>query len=342
MADRIIVVGVRRGNERVPASEIHQMCGRAGRKHGGSTCKADLIVEEEEYEEIACEMEGDGSFNISSQFDSPESTAFHLLPEICRKEVRTIEDAEAWYSKSLGAFQGKNSRIDKSIDVLLKAEAIIKTSHGFMATKLGQIASKMYFHPLDVKDWKDNFGQVFEMGLECDDVAVAWALGGTSITRSSGDFGQHWYVVGECKSGLPLGLEMRDGTTITVTLWWSALSGIPVGKMRNHVMAMRDDFERIRGVLTSIDCEVTKWGMIDFFIELGRRIRRGIPSHLVELCNLPNISKSRAEYLYNMGVQDVSGVREFLSEMTEEVDESFAQALKDIANGVRRAVYKKV
>jgi replicative superfamily II helicase len=337
MADRVIVVGVKRGNERISVSEIQQMFGRAGRKHGGNACKAELIVEDDEYDEVLCGMESDGSFDIHSHFESEEKIAFHLLPEICEKSVRTFEDAQAWYSKSLGAFQGKKAKIEKSVDMLLDAGAIVKTPHGFLPTKLGQIASKMYFHPLDVRDWKDNFSRVFEMGLECDDVAVAWALGNTSVMRVSGDFGKYWHVVGECKNGMPPGLEMREGTVITITLWWGALSGVPVGKMRNHVITMRDDFERIRGVLTNIDCEITRWDMVDFFIELERRIKRGIPSYLAELCNLPNISKNRAEYLYNMGVRDAEGIKESLINIEGEVDENFAQALKDIANGVRQA-----
>ena len=36
MADRVIVAGMRRGRSLVPVSEIKQMVGRAGRKHGGS------------------------------------------------------------------------------------------------------------------------------------------------------------------------------------------------------------------------------------------------------------------------------------------------------------------
>ncbi len=35
MADKVIVVGAKRGNERVPSSEIMQMIGRAGRRHDG-------------------------------------------------------------------------------------------------------------------------------------------------------------------------------------------------------------------------------------------------------------------------------------------------------------------
>lgn len=338
MADRVIIVGVKRGNERVSTSELQQMLGRAGRRHGGSTCKAELIIEDDEYDEVVLEMKGDGSFDIRSQFDSAESLSFHLLPEICRKELRTLDDVRAWYSRSFGAFQGKRAKIEKSIEILLEAEAIIETPHGFLATKLGQIASRMYFHPIDVKDWKDNFGTIFEMGLECDDVAVSWALGNTSVTRASGDFGKYWHVVSECRGNLPPGLDMREGTTITVTLWWSALSGAPVGKMKNHVIAMRDDFERIRTVLCNIDSEITRWDKVDFFMELARRIRRGIPAHLADLCGLPNISKNRAEYLYNIGIRDVEGIRDSLSDIESEVDERFAQALKDIANGVCRKI----
>ena len=45
MADRVIVVGARRGGHRVPAAEIRQMVGRAGRKHHEEVCHADIVLD---------------------------------------------------------------------------------------------------------------------------------------------------------------------------------------------------------------------------------------------------------------------------------------------------------
>lgn len=334
MADRVIVVGVRRGKENLPISEITQMVGRAGRSHDNRSCRADIIVEEDAFDNLKASMESNENMIVRSSLNSVDELAFHILPEICDGGVRNIVDAEKWYSKSLGAFQGKKPKLEKVLNKLMESEAIKETPVGFMATDLGLISSRLYFHPGDVRAWRDNFSTIFRMGLEHDDLAVAWALGSVPCTRASGDFDKYWYVVGECKGNMPLGLEIAEGTSITITLWWSAIGGPAVGKMRNQMLGMRDNFGRIYHALVGIDQNMAHWEMKDFFDDLLVRIRRGIPSTLSDLCKLPGITKNRAAYLYNMGVRDADGIKDVINSL-DDIDEGFIQTLRSIANGVR-------
>jgi replicative superfamily II helicase len=336
MADRVIVVGVRRGKERIQISEITQMVGRAGRTHDGRSCRADIIVEEDDFEDVRLGMESNDSLIVCSSLSSVDELSFHILPEICNNNIKNVMDAEKWYSMSFGAFQGKKPKFDKVFAVLKLFEAIRITPVGFMATDLGLISSRLYFHPGDVMAWRDNFGTIFKMGLERDDLAIAWALGNVPHTRISGDFGKHWYVVGECKGNMPLGLEIVEGTSITITLWWSAIGGPSVGKMRNQMLGMRDNFGRIYHALVGIDQNIMHWGMKEFFDDLLVRVNKGIPSVLAELCKLPGITKNRAAYLYNMGVRDVEGIKDVINSLDDDIDEGFVQALRNIANGIHR------
>ncbi|MEI7943072.1 MAG: hypothetical protein WCH76_07955, partial [Candidatus Riflemargulisbacteria bacterium] len=278
MADKVIVVGAKRWNERVPSSEIMQMIGRAGRRHDGGTCHADIIVEEEYCSEVEEDMTGDTSFNVKSNIGSPENIAFHVLPDICDGLVTSDVGMLEWYSKTLGNFQDQKGHIDKAIGVLRASGAIQDTPTGFVATNLGKIASKLYFNPEDVRAWRDNFSAVFDMGLETDDLAIAWALGNVPITRMAGDFGKHWEVVVECKGNIPPGLDITEGSTTTIVLWWSAIGGPSVGKMRNQMLNLRDDFGRIHKALVCLDEDVTYWEKEDFFEDLRKRVTRGIPS----------------------------------------------------------------
>jgi len=335
MADRVIVVGVKRGNERLSASEIMQMIGRAGRRHDGGTCQADIIVEEDCLDEVKQDMETNTNLKVESGIGTPEWLAFHVLPDICDGEVQTLEDMKGWYSKTLGAFQGQKGSMDKAIDLLRASEAISDTPRGFVATSLGRIAAKLYFNPVDVRAWQENFNTVFDMGLETDDLAIAWALGNVPVTRMAGDFEKHWEVVGECKGNIPPGLEVMEGSTTTIVLWWSAIGGPSVGKMRNQMLSLRDDFGRIHKALLSIDEEVTRWEKEDFFNELKKRVRYGIPSFLSELCKIPGITKSRADYLYNAGVREKSDLVEMADNLEGEVDDKFLEVLKTAANELR-------
>ena len=335
MADRVIVVGVRRGKERIPICEITQMVGRAGRTQDGRACRADVIVEEDDFEDVEAGMGSGDSLIVNSSLNSIEGLSFHMLPEICNGDVKTEMDAEKWYSRSFGAFQGKKPKLNKVFVELLASEAIKETPIGFMATDLGMISARLYFNPGDVMAWKDNFGTIFKMGLEGDDLAVAWALGNVPCMRASGDFGKHWYVVGECKGNMPLGLEIGEGTSITTTLWWSAIGGPPVGKMRNQMLGLRDNFGRIYHALIGIDQNMMHWEKKEFFDDLLKRVHRGIPSVLAELCKLPGITKNRAAYLYEMGVRDAEGIKDIISSLGDDIDDGFVQALRNIANGVR-------
>ena len=335
MADRVIIVGVRRGRERVPTSEITQMTGRVGRRQDGQTCRADIIVEEDDFEDVEQEMNSGVSMIVNSALSSVDKLAFHLLPEICSGTIKSIGDAEKWYGKSFGAFQGKSPKFDKIFKILMESEAIKETPFGFEPTEMGTLSSRLYFNSSDVKAWRDNFGTIFRMGLEREDLAVAWALGNVPCTRISGDFGKHWYVVGECKGNMPIGLDIAEGTSITTTLWWSAIGGPSVGKMRNQMLGLRDNFGRIYQALIGIDQDVSRWGMREFFDELLVRVRKGIPVVLAELCKLPNITKGRADYLYNMGVSSAEDIKDNIDNFGDDIDEDFTQALRSIANGVR-------
>jgi hypothetical protein len=196
------------------------------------------------------------------------------------------------------------------------------------------VASTLYFNAADVLAWKNNFSMVFEMGLETDDFAIAWALGNVPVTRSAGDFGKHWEVVGECKGNIPPGLEVMQGSTTTIVLWWSAIGGPSVGKMRNQMLHLRDDFGRLHRALIALD-EVYGWEKEDFFNELKNRVYRGIPSFLAELCKIQGITKSRADYLYNAGVRDRGDIAEMVDNLEGEIDDKFMEVLKAVANGVR-------
>ena len=52
-------------------------------------------------------------------------------------------------------------------------------------------------------------------------------------------------------------------------------------------------------------CRVTKdfKDKKGFFTELEARVRYGVPAHLLDLCNIPNIGKVRAKKLYDFGIK---------------------------------------
>jgi hypothetical protein len=134
-------------------------------------------------------------------------------------------------------------------------------------------------------------------------------------------------VIQECLFRLPAGLEVMDGSLVNMTMWWHCMGGPPVGKMKNVAMSMKNDFGRIRSLLNVLDHKVARWGMTDYFDDLELRVNLSIPPELLELCKLPGISKGRAAFLYNTGVEDLSDLKEQYGNFEGEVDENFWKSI---------------
>jgi hypothetical protein len=302
MADRVIIVGANRRGEQIPIGELKQMAGRAGRGHETGSCHADFVVEECDAEYVEDNMGSKAQLNVQSMLGDGSLLAFHLIPEICKGNVTDTASAEQWHSRSFHSLCGGKVKWDKVIQALHSVGAVKLEGGKMTATPIGEIAASYYFHPADVKAWKDNFSVVFDLGVENDDVAVAWALGSVEFNRRSGDFGNRYEVMEECRNRLPAGLEMQSGCLVTTTLWWHVLGGPPVGKMKNQAIELKEDFGRIHRVLIELDKRLAKWGMMDFFDELLFRSRRAISAELSGLFKVPGMTKGKAVALHEMGI----------------------------------------
>jgi replicative superfamily II helicase len=336
MSDVVIVVGTKRGKEDVAVLEIKQMIGRAGRKHGGFTAKAYVVVEDERIVEVREGLDQGANMDVKSPFGLGDGLFFHIMPEISARRVQDEVSAVKWYTRSLGAFQGRKVKFERIFDKMVVEGAIIRVGDQIRSTPIGEIASDLYFHPGDVQSWKDNFSKVFEMGLENDTAAIAWALGTRYHSNSQGDFGEQRFVIDDFKSDLPFGLDAKSGATIQPVLWWCCMGGPPAGKMRNVMLSLREDIGRIRKALDRIDEDVMHWGKRSFFSDVELMVRKGIGINFLDLCKLPGITKSRADFLYNRGVKDLAGIADIIDNIEDEIDEPFLNLLKELIHGIPR------
>jgi len=326
MAGKVIVVGTKRGNQAIPVSELKQMMGRAGRAHDGSVCYAHVIVEEERESKVRHDMDDESGMKVSSVIGNLDDVAFHLLPEICGGRVKDLPTAKAWFSRSLYEAQGKTCSMEQAFSYLEEVKAIVRNGPYVTATPLGATATSFYFHPADALGWMLNFTELFEMGLENDEVAPAWALGNVPVTRAAGDLGKHRQSIDECLGRMPPGLFVMDGCIVVTTLWWHCMGGEGVGPMKNVAMGLRRDSGRVLSFLRALDARVMKWDMDDWFDDLELRVKKGVPPELISLCKLDGISKNRADYLYNLGAREA----EDLAEIVDSIDEDEVELLKAV------------
>ena len=334
MADGVIVVGARRGMERVAINELAQMIGRAGRKQDGGECHADIILDTKDFSVVSSELDKGGKLRVESSITDCRSMAFHILPQISDGGVETVEEVESWLSKTLMVFQGGSANAGDALELLENAGAVKVDGGKVQATNLGRIAASLYFHAEDVKAWLDNFTELFREGLHDEETGAAWALGNVPVERAVGDFSDQWEVVGACRDSMSQGLSVREGSLINVVMWWCVMGGAPAGKMRHKALAMREDFGRIRKALEELDKGVARWGMEEYFEKLALRVSRGIPMKIFNICSW-GVSKSLAHHLYNMGVRDEISLRDNLEIISSDIDERNMKVLRGVVEGIR-------
>jgi hypothetical protein len=329
MADRVIVVGASRGRQRIPVAEIKQMMGRAGRTHDGSVCVAEIVVSMEEEEYVTAGLEEDEGLDVQSVLGSMDIIVFHAMPEVSSGRIRDRVSAAEWFDRSFCRAQGGSLDVNELFDYLENMEAAKVSGDRITSTAMGDLASSFYFHPADVLAWRMNFTKLFDEGLENDEVGPAWALGNVPVKRMSGHFGKHGWVIEECMNKMPRGLFVQEGCVINTTLWWHCMGGPPVGGMKGAAMALRDDFSRIRAMLGVMNAKVAGWDRSEWLDGLEARVRAGLVPWLVPLYMLPGMNKSRALYLYNIGVRTSEDLDEDLvRSMEDEVDKDFMDAVR--------------
>jgi len=278
------------------------MAGRAGRKEG-QPGRADFVVDMEDEDYVAEDIWTDESIGVKSFLCDVSSIAFHLLPRMADGTVFDLASAEKWFSRSLRAFEGRSGNLAGVFDYLVSKEAVRQSGDGrYVLATVGEVSVSYYFHPANVSCWRDNFRELFELGLEDDDIAVSWALGRVEVDKARGDLGKHRWVTSNYRDALPPGLDPAQ-SVLTQVMWWYLLGGPPVGQMKALALEMREDAGRVVNALLKLDA-AEGWDMGAFFKSLEGRIHRRIPSHLAALCSL-GIGKGLAEALYNSGITDV-------------------------------------
>lgn len=318
-ARRVIITGVHRGLSEVENYDIQQMIGRAGRPAYDPQGDAYILVPESTKKETIARLRK--KTKIESQLLSYVGTedkphykvlAFHVVSEIYSKSITTKEGFHKWFHKSLAHFQDQgfdDKLIDAVIDQLVACFAITVENGEYKATNIGKIASIFYYSPFDVSDLRRNFKDLFENKRENDEHAIALALGNVDSFR--------WGFVSrdekEQMATFSAMIKAKYGDkyyTDSVIKHAYAYYNIIMGKYNieafNGIQAgLKVDSDRMMQVLKAIDSMNSRWGKQDYLNILQKRIMYGVPEHLINICQVPEVGKVRAEKLWKVGIQSV-------------------------------------
>lgn len=242
---------------------------------------------------------------IKSVINEENILAFHIIAEICEDEIRDAKSLIQWYNRSLAAFQNDFLDIVTAEEILKKLErikVIKKDGNVYSVTKLGQIASSLYFSPYSIAGWYFNFKHCVD-SKSFDDVSLSWAL--ANIPQNNGGFVNREYTddVRRYKAQC-----IKKGMTITDN---AAMVGLTIKScledsstvMDMQKLTVKYDIDRIISALEMIDSWHAQWDKGDFWKKLGMRIRYEVPEIMTELCTLKGIGGTRVKKLFEAGIR---------------------------------------
>lgn len=313
-ARRVIVLGVHRGMEEVESYDVKQMIGRSGRLGIDPMGDAYILVPETEqlrHKERLTKQKDIESQLLSKSGACYRNLAFHLVSEIYYGSVKTTEDVHKWYERSLAHFQNKPLKddiVNETLTILSKCGAIGQDENGdWFARVIGKVSTLFYFSPFDVSDLFFNIKFLFDNNKQDDDYYVSVALGNLDSCRSNP-------IVSKLEKEEMSSYKVKilsnktnkfitDGSCKHSFCYFNILKGKHNLAFSALQRSLQNDFTRLAQVLYSLNSFAKDYANKSWIQNIEERIRYGVPSHLVSLCKVANVGKSRATKLYEKGIK---------------------------------------
>ena len=311
-ARRVVVTGIKRGIDDVSPIDIMQMAGRAGRTGLDDRGDAHILVPESTFFQSKAYVENIPP--ITSWLDRDDVLVFHVIAEIDNGTFRDPPGFIRWHNRSLAAMQGRSMSehdAERVFGLLEDCRAIERIPGGWRVTKLGRIASWLYYDPRNLWAWACNFNEVAQRDLWHEDAAIAWALSDVPI-------GVLDYVPSQLQDRVfsyetklrQLGVPSGIRGAVEGWAYWAALLGADTSENGAyvHVAAVRYEAERVATALNLLDDMVAQWRRKELWASLAVRIQYGIPQEMVPLVTIPGIGGKRARALWEAGFRGPADV----------------------------------
>lgn len=343
MADRVIILDVRRANEELRPRDIQQMMGRSGRIHGESEeSDVHIIVTNDDLHRWKAKLDNPASYEIRSNLNDVSVFAFHVISHIVRGIIVDRVSFYDWYDRTLDKFQreSRGEKIPEYHDIAQElhetgcAEYNQETSE-IKPKPLGKICAAYYFSPYDVRDWFGNICELNRRDLLWNDACQAWALSNIRSAMEWDNDTIKTYAENIIDRISAQRLPIKKGVTARLLATDCVLNGRKPKCDLPIFYSVKNDLSRILTAWEAIG-KISRraLGDISSFIEtLQLRQQYGVPSNLTRLIKLPGIGKATAKALYeNYEVHSPA-----------QLHEKFDFVYENASSGIKRSLtnYKK-
>ena len=327
------------GISSIPAIEIKQMAGRAGRPGYDKFGEAVIVARNKRDEgHLFDKYIRGGPEEIESALADEAALRGHVLASIAGLFTRTRRNLMDFLNATFFAFQHGTDRLEKIADEVLEflhAEGLINFSGGagyYSATKLGHRISELYLDPLS--------GVIFRDALSMQKEKLPFALfhmlamAPDMMTLSFGkkDFDELVEIFTAHAGTLLVSEEDLAATdrmlseikTASVLMQW--ILETPEEKITDHFNIGPGDLRtmvELADWLLYAAQEIAKAiGMKDearTISPLRIRVNYGVKEELLGLVSLKGVGRIRARSLYEAGIKDVKGIRDASLESLQKV-----------------------
>ena len=322
-ARRVVISSILRyntksaGNTPISVLEYKQLCGRAGRPQYDIEGESIIIAKQIPQDDLLSHYVDGEPEPIESKIIEPSSLRIHILSLIVTSPTITDDRINKFFSQTLGGMQVEDETIELNLEnakhFLIDEKFIVKSGNGFIATKFGQMVSRLYIDPMTARDFRNaieydiskgrkhtfgflhlitDCGEFFpKFGLRIKDEEKADII----LENNTQTKIKHIDVQDCTRSLLAMELWINEGTEIDL----SDQLNIESGDMHRMV-------ETANWLVYSLRELSRLVGRADLIKELDvlrQRIIYGIKEELTDLVKIKGIGRVRARRLYRNNIR---------------------------------------
>jgi len=322
-ARRVVISSILRynakfaGNTPISVLEYKQLCGRAGRPQYDKEGESIIIAKQIPQDDLLDHYVDGEPEPIESKIIEPSSLRIHLLSLIVTSPTIIEDRITNFFSQTLGGIQVEDETIELNLEnakhFLIDEKFIVKSENGFIATKFGQMVSRLYIDPMTARDFRNaieydiskgrkhtfgflhlitDCGEFFpKFGLRIKDEERAdIVLENNTQTKI-----KHIDMQDCTRSLLAMELWINEGTEIDLSDQLNIESG-DMHRMVETANWLAYSLRELSRLLGRID-------LIKELDDLRQRIIYGIKEELIDLAKIKGIGRVRARRLYRNNIK---------------------------------------
>ena len=327
MINKVIVCGVRRAKELIPARDIQQFIGRAGRSYTESgeaiiLCPSSDLSYAESclYEKVP---------PINSELSTIDNIVFHMLPWL--DMIYDKESFQKWYKRSLAYIQGKEVSWKEIINYLFEYNCV---DEEYNLTYFGKTSVKYYYSPARLKIMKEKLMEANANGNVLELISMSYILSSEYIPTANVDA----YELSEYKSFVNSeGYIFEHGELIQAYAYYCILTNNIPKWIKHIAVPLRDDLSRLLGALSSLAEEECLMDVATGIKTIEIVVLRKVPIEIARIIEeFGDIKKSSAYELQELNICNKKDLKEkedyFINHATESLKKDLQSQgyLKDL------------